>query len=46
MLKGEELNKKAGETVLALFTDDQKNAWKGMLGEPFKFPAPARAALR
>ena len=42
--KGEELQAKAGEKVVALFTEDQKKAWKELTGAPFKFPAPQRPA--
>ena len=44
MAKMEELQTKAGDQALALFTEDQKKAWKEMTGAPFKFPAPQRPA--
>ena len=38
--KTQEIQKAAGDKIVALLTDDQKKQWKNMLGEPFKFPAP------
>ncbi len=44
MAKFQENQAKAGEKVLALFTDAQKATWKELTGAPFKFPAPQRPA--
>lgn len=38
--KVQEIQKTSGEKVVALLTDKQKEQWKGMLGESFKFPPP------
>src|SRR4051794_567833 len=35
-------NRQRLEKLMALLTDDQKKAWKDMLGEPFKFRVEAR----
>ena len=44
MAKMQENQTKAGEKVLALFTDAQKATWKELTGAPFKFPAFQRPA--
>ena len=44
MAKNQENQAKAGEKVLALFTDAQKATWKELTGAPFKFPPFQRPA--
>jgi hypothetical protein len=39
--KVQEIQKASGEKVVALLTDKQKEQWKEMQGEAFKFPPPA-----
>jgi hypothetical protein len=39
MTKMQDMQKAAGDKVVAVLTDEQKKKWKEMTGEPFKFPA-------
>lgn len=38
----QKIQKDALDKSMAVLTDAQKTTWKGLLGEPFKFPAPQR----
>ena len=40
MTKRQDIQKAAGDKMLALLTDTQKTQWKAMQGTPFTFPAP------